>query len=161
MTQPVDASAVKGYLNELQDRITAAVEKTESAKFRRDAWERPEGGGGESRILSDGAVFERAGVSVSHVFGEKMPPSASNSRPEIAGAPFEAMGLSLVFHPRNPHAPTTHCNVRFLVATPRGGAAHWWFGGGFDLIPYYPYDGEVPDLDRTALGASHPLWRQT
>ena len=94
--KPVDASAVKGYLNELQDRITTAVEKTESVKFRCDAWQRPEGGGGESRILSDGAVFERAGVSVSHVFGDKMPPSASVSRPEIAGAPFEAMGVSLV-----------------------------------------------------------------
>ena len=83
-------------------------------------------------------MFERAGVSVSHVFGEKMPPSASNQRPEIAGAPFEAMGLSLVFHPRNPHAPTTHCNVRFLVARPATGPEIWWFGGGFDLTPYYP-----------------------
>ena len=108
---PADASAVKIYLSELQDRMTAAIEKIDSQKFRRDSWARPEGGGGESRILSDGAVFERAGVSVSHVFGEKMPPSASNQRPEIAGAPFEAMGLSLVFHPRNPFAPTTHCNV--------------------------------------------------
>src|SRR5271154_2694011 len=135
--EPADATAVKRYLNELQDRITAAVEKADSAKFRRDAWERPEGGGGESRILSDGAVFERAGVSVSHVFGEKLPPSASSMRPEIAGAPFEAMGLSLVFHPRNPYAPTTHCNVRFLVARPKHGAPVWWFGGGFDLTPYY------------------------
>src|SRR3984957_7914034 len=118
MTDSADASAVKRYLTELQDRITAAVENIDAAKFRRDAWNRPEGGGGESRVLSEGAVFERAGVSVSHVFGEKMPPSASNLRPEIAGAPFEAMGLSLVFHPRNPHAPTTHCNVRFLVARP-------------------------------------------
>jgi coproporphyrinogen III oxidase len=117
-----DASAVNGYLNELQDRITAAVEKLDSANFQRDRWTRPEGGGGESRILSDGAVFERAGISVSHVFGEKMPPSASNQRPEIAGAPFEAMGLSLVFHPRNPHAPTTHCNVRFLIARPAAGS---------------------------------------
>ena len=99
----MDASAVKRYLNELQDRITAAVGTSIHVKFRRDPWARPEGGGGESRILSDGAVFERAGVSFSHVFGDKMPPSASNQRPEIAGAPFEAMGLSLVFHPRNPH----------------------------------------------------------
>jgi coproporphyrinogen III oxidase len=153
MTQPADASAVKRYLIELQDRITAAVENTDSAKFRRDVWERPEGGGGESRILSDGAVFERAGVSVSHVFGDKMPPSASSSRPEIAGAPFEAMGLSLVFHPRNPHAPTTHCNVRFLVARPAASPEVWWFGGGFDLTPYYPYDEDVLHWHRIARDA--------
>src|ERR1700742_3760718 len=105
-TGSADASAVKPYLDELQDRITAAVEKTDSAGFQRDAWNRQEGGGGESRVLSGGSVFERAGVSVSHVFGDKMPPSASNQRPEIAGAPYEAIGLSLVFHPRNPQVPT-------------------------------------------------------
>jgi coproporphyrinogen III oxidase len=152
-----DASAVLGYLNELQDRITASVEKLDSVKFRRDAWVRPEGGGGESRVLSEGAVFERAGVSVSHVFGEKMPPSASNQRPEIAGAPFEAMGLSLVFHPRNPYAPTTHCNVRFLVARPATGEAVWWFGGGFDLTPYYPYDEDVLHWHRSARDACQPF----
>ena len=117
--------AVKRYLNGLHDRITAAVEGVEAAKFRRDPWERPEGGGGESRVLSEGSVFERAGVSFSHVFGAKMPPSASNQRPELAEAPFEAMGLSLVFHPRNPYAPTTHCNVRFLVAAPEGLPPVW------------------------------------
>jgi coproporphyrinogen III oxidase len=152
-----DASAVKRYLNELQDRITAAVENLDSMKLRRDAWKRPEGGGGESRILSEGAVFERAGVSVSHVFGEKMPPSASNQRPEIAGAPFEAMGLSLVFHPRNPYAPTTHCNVRFLVARPATGPQVWWFGGGFDLTPYYPYDEDVLHWHRCARDACQPF----
>jgi coproporphyrinogen III oxidase len=89
-----------------------------------------------------------------------MPASASNSRPEIAGAPFEAMGLSLVFHPRNPHAPTTHCNVRFLVATPRAGAPHWWFGGGFDLTPYYPYDEDVLHWHRTARDACQPFGAQ-
>jgi len=152
-----DASAVLSYLNELQDRITSAVEKIDSLKFRRDPWVRPEGGGGESRILSDGAVFERAGVSVSHVFGEKMPPSASNQRPEIAGAPFEAMGLSLVFHPRNPYAPTTHCNVRFLVARPEGGPEVWWFGGGFDLTPYYACDEDVLHWHRCAKVACQPF----
>ncbi len=152
-----DASAVLSYLNELQDRITAAVEKIDSLKFRRDPWVRPEGGGGESRILSDGAVFERAGVSVSHVFGEKMPPSASNQRPEIAGAPFEAMGLSLVFHPRNPYAPTTHCNVRFLVARPAGAPEVWWFGGGFDLTPYYACDEDVLHWHRCAKVACQPF----
>ena len=152
-----DASAVLSYLNELQDRITAAVERLDSVKFRRDAWKRPEGGGGESRILSDGSVFERGGVSVSHVFGEKMPPSASNQRPEIAGAPFEAMGLSLVFHPRNPYVPTTHCNVRFLVARPANGAEVWWFGGGFDLTPYYPYDEDVLHWHRCTRDACQPF----
>ena len=151
-----DASAVLKYLNELQDRVTAAVEKLDSVKFRRDDWKRPEGGGGQSRILSDGAVFERAGVSVSHVFGEKMPPSASIQRPEIAGAPFEAMGLSLVFHPRNPYAPTTHCNVRFFIARPATGEAVWWFGGGFDLTPYYPYDEDVLHWHRCARDACQP-----
>jgi coproporphyrinogen III oxidase len=153
----VDASAVKSYLTELQDRITSAVEKADSVKFRRDAWERPEGGGGESRVLEGGALFERAGVSVSHVFGAKLPPSASNLRPEIAGAPFEAMGLSLVFHPRNPHVPTTHCNVRFLAARPAGAAEVWWFGGGFDLTPYYPYDEDVLHWHRTARLACQPF----
>src|SRR5450432_1280357 len=111
MTDSEQAATVKGYLNELQHRITAAVEAIDTIKFRRDPWSRPEGGGGESRVLTEGTVFERAGVSVSHVFGEKMPASASHARPEVAGAAFEAMGLSLVFHPRNPYAPTTHCNV--------------------------------------------------
>jgi len=153
MTQSADASAVKSYLSELQDRITATLENTDSVKFRRDLWERPEGGGGESRLLSDGAVFERAGVSFSHVLGDKMPPSASSLRPEIAGAPFEAMGLSLVFHPRNPHVPTTHCNVRFFVARPANEPEVWWFGGGFDLTPYYPHDEDVLHWHRTARDA--------
>jgi coproporphyrinogen III oxidase len=156
-TAAVDASAVKRYLSGLQDRITAAVETIDTVKFRRDAWDRPEGGGGESRILSEGAAFERAGVSIAHVFGGKMPPSATNLRPEITGAPFEAMGLSLVFHPRNPHAPTTHCNVRFLAARPNEGPAAWWFGGGFDLTPYYPYDADVRHWHRTARDACQPF----
>jgi coproporphyrinogen III oxidase len=153
MTQSADASAVKSYLSELQDRITATLENIDSVKFRRDVWQRPEGGGGESRLLSDGAVFERAGVSFSHVLGDKMPPSASSLRPEIAGAPFEAMGLSLVFHPRNPHVPTTHCNVRFFVARPADEPEVWWFGGGFDLTPYYPHDEDVLHWHRTARDA--------
>jgi coproporphyrinogen III oxidase len=153
MTDSADASRVKGFLNELHDRITGAVEAVDSAKFCRDPWDRPEGGGGESRVLSNGTVFERAGVSVSHVFGAAMPPSASTARPEIAGAPFEAMGLSLVFHPNNPHVPTTHCNVRFLIAKPSNGPTVWWFGGGFDLTPYYPYDEDVLHWHRTARDA--------
>jgi coproporphyrinogen III oxidase len=156
-SSPADSSAVKHYLNELQDRITAAVENADSVKFRRDVWERPEGGGGESRVLSDGAVFERAGVSFSHVLGDQLPPTAGSSRPEIAGAPFEAMGLSLVFHPRNPHVPTTHCNVRFFAARPASGPQVWWFGGGFDLTPYYPYGEDVLHWHRTARDACQPF----
>jgi coproporphyrinogen III oxidase len=153
----VDVSSVKNYLHDLHDRITAAVENLDAATFRRDAWQRPEGGGGESRILSEGSVFERAGVSFSHVFGAAMPPSASALRPEIAGAPFEAMGLSLVFHPRNPYAPTTHCNVRFFIARPSGVPPVWWFGGGFDLTPYYPFDEDVLHWHRTAQAACEPF----
>jgi coproporphyrinogen III oxidase len=152
-----DSRSVKRYLNDLHDRITAAVENIDTVKFRRDAWQRPEGGGGESRVLSDGTVFERAGVSISHVFGDKLPPSASNVRPDIGGAPFEAMGLSLVFHPRNPYAPTTHCNVRFLVATPAAAPPVWWFGGGFDLTPYYPFDEDVLHWHRSAQAACEPF----
>ena len=153
----VDAGAVKRYLLQLQERITAAVESRDTQKFRRDPWERGEGGGGESRVLTDGAVFERAGVSFSHVFGEKLPASASSTRPTIVGAPFEAMGMSLVFHPRNPHVPTTHCNVRFIQALPQGETPVWWFGGGFDLTPYYPLDADVLHWHRTARDACAPF----
>jgi coproporphyrinogen III oxidase len=150
-------AAVKRYLNALHDQITDALESVDTVRLRRDAWVRPEGGGGESRILSEGSVFERAGVSFSHVFGAAMPPSASQQRPEVAGAPFEAMGLSLVFHPRNPYAPTTHANVRFLIATPAQGKPVWWFGGGFDLTPYYAFDEDVLHWHRTARAACQPF----
>ena len=152
-----DPRAVQRYLGDLHERVTAAVEAVDGSRFRRDAWHRPEGGGGESRILSNGGVFERAGVSVSHVFGEGLPHSASAARPHIAGAAFEAMGLSLVLHPRNPYVPATHCNVRFLLATPAQGAALWWFGGGFDLTPYYPFDEDVLHWHRTAREACRPF----
>lgn len=151
------AIAVKRYLHDLHDRITLGIEGLETTTFRRDAWTRAEGGGGESRVLSEGAVFEKAGVSFSHVFGDKMPQSASNLRPEIGGAPFEAMGLSLVFHPLNPYVPTTHCNVRFLIATPANAAPVWWFGGGFDLTPYYAFDEDVLHWHRTARAACEPF----
>jgi len=150
-------NAVKQYLNDLHDRITDALERIDTAKFRRDPWARSEGGGGESRILSEGSVFERAGVSFSHVFGASMPQSATQQRPEVAGAPFEAMGISLVFHPRNPYAPTTHANVRFLIATPRDTAPVWWFGGGFDLTPYYAFDEDVLHWHTTARAACLPF----
>ncbi|MDE2008040.1 MAG: oxygen-dependent coproporphyrinogen oxidase [Rhodospirillales bacterium] len=150
-------AAVRAYLGELHDRITQAIEAVETAKFRRDAWRRAEGGGGESRILAEGRVFERAGVGFSHVHGDRLPASATQQRSQIAGAPFEAMGLSLVFHPRNPYAPTTHANLRFLIASPREGAAVWWFGGGFDLTPYYPFDEDVLHWHRSAREALAPF----
>ena len=152
-----DSATVRAYLNGLHDRITQAVEAIDTARFRRDIWQRPEGGGGESRILTDGSVFERAGVSVSHVFGERLPQSASNLRPQVAGAPFEAMGISLVFHPRNPYLPTTHCNLRFLLAKPGADAPVWWFGGGFDLTPYYPFDEDVLHWHAAARAACEPF----
>lgn len=153
----MNSADVKRYLNDLHDRITSAIEAVDGGRFRRDAWQRAEGGGGESRVLTEGQVFERAGVSFSHVFGAGLPASASHQRPEIAAAPFEAMGVSLVFHPRNPYVPTTHCNVRFLVATPEASAPVWWFGGGFDLTPYYPFDHDVLHWHRTAHAACEPF----
>ena len=116
-------------LLDLQQRVVAALETLDGQQFRRDTWERPEGGGGISCLLENGAVFERAGVSFSHVFGKKLPPSASAGRPELAGRGFEAMGVSLVLHPRNPYAPTVHMNVRFFCATNANDPAVWWFGG--------------------------------
>ena len=155
---PAEAgSLVRRYLGALHDRITDGLEALDTGKFRRDAWQRQEGGGGESRILTEGSVFERAGVAFSHVFGERLPASASHAHPEVAGAAFEAMGLSLVFHPRNPYAPTVHANLRFMMARPPGGAPVWWFGGGFDLTPYYPFDEDVLHWHRAAHAACEPF----
>jgi len=156
MSDP-NAAAVMQYLHSLHDRITQAIEAVDSHKFRRDSWQRPEGGGGESRILTEGHVFERAGISFSNIAGEAMPPAASHAHPEVAGAPFEAMGLSLVFHPRNPYIPTVHANLRFLSAAPSKQAPVWWFGGGFDLTPYYPFDEDVLHWHGNARTACVPF----
>jgi coproporphyrinogen III oxidase len=156
MGEPTEV-AVRQYLHTLHDRITQAIEAVDTGKFGRDAWQRPEGGGGESRILSDGSVFERAGISFSHVYGDALPSSASSAHPQVAGAPFEATGLSLVFHPRNPYVPTVHANLRFLVATPLDCAPVWWFGGGFDLTPFYPFDEDVLHWHRNARAACLPF----
>lgn len=143
---------VKEYLLALQNRICAEIEELDgNKKFARDAWERPGGGGGETRVLSEGAIFEQAGVGFSHVFGDEMPPSASKSRPELAGKGFQAVGVSLVFHPRNPYVPTTHANLRFFTAGNRKPV--WWFGGGFDLTPYYPFHEDVLHWHKTARAA--------
>ena len=131
-----DLALVRAYLQALQDRICAALEQEDgAAAFRTDEWTRPEGGGGRTRILAEGGVFEKAGVAFSHVRGTKLPPSATAHRPELAGKPWEALGVSLVIHPRNPHVPTSHANVRFFCAGHQeaGTEPIWWVGGGFDL----------------------------
>ena len=136
----MDIEPVAAYLTGLQQRIVARLEAIDGAPFRRDAWQRPEGGGGVTRIIEGGRVFERGGVNYSRVFGAQLPPSASAARPQLAGSAFEAMGVSLVLHPANPHAPTVHMNLRLFVATRAEGEATWWFGGGMDLTPYYGYE---------------------
>lgn len=154
----VDSRAVENYLRGLQDRIVAALEDVDGrATFRHDDWERPGGGGGRSRVLANGAVFEQAGVGFSHVFGDEMPPSATKSRPELGGRRFQAMGVSLVFHPENPYIPTTHANVRFFIAENDVDEPVWWFGGGFDLTPYYPFHEDVVSWHETARSACAPF----
>jgi coproporphyrinogen III oxidase len=139
-----DFAAVERYLRDLQDRICGALEAADGeGRFVEDAWTRAEGGGGRSRVLKQGAVFEQAGVGFSEVSGASLPASATAHRPELAGAPWRAIGVSLVIHPRNPYVPTSHANVRFFQATPAGGEPIWWFGGGFDLTPFYPFDEDV------------------
>jgi coproporphyrinogen III oxidase len=152
-----DSNAVLAYLRELQNRICAAIETVDGGgSFRCDPWERSEGGGGESRVLRNGAVFEQAGVNFSHVLGAKLPPTASAQRPELAGASWIATGVSVVMHPRNPYVPTTHANVRFFSAQSADAAA-WWVGGGFDLTPYYPFDEDVLHWHRVARDACAPF----
>jgi len=154
----LDISAVRAYLLGLQDRICAAVEAEDgAARFEEDSWERPGGGGGRSRVLADGAMFEQAGVGFSHVFGPGLPPSATAQRPDLAGRGFEALGVSLVFHPHNPYAPTTHMNVRFFLAEKEGHEPVWWFGGGFDLTPYYGFEEDAVHFHRTAREACEPF----
>jgi len=150
--------AVKEYLVALQDRITAALEREDgTGRFRQDSWERPEGGGGQTRILAGGSVFEQAGVNFSHVLGEHLPSSATAQRPELAGRSFEALGVSLVIHPHNPYVPTCHCNVRFLIASKADVESVWWFGGGFDLTPYYGFEDDAVHWHKTAKAACDPF----
>jgi coproporphyrinogen III oxidase len=147
---------VKDYLQALQNRICSDLEQLDGkARFAKDRWDREGGGGGESRVLSGGAVFEQAGVGFSHVFGDQMPPSATKHRPELAGKKFQAVGVSLVLHPNNPYVPTTHANFRFFSAGNDNPV--WWFGGGFDLTPYYPFMEDVMHWHRTARAACAPF----
>lgn len=142
------------YLQGLQAQTCKTLEDADGqARFIEDAWQRAEGGGGTTCMMRGGQVFEQAGVGFSHVFGEQLPPSASQLRPELAGARFQATGLSIVIHPHNPYVPTTHCNVRFFMASRDGQDPVWWFGGGFDLTPYYGFREDAVDWHRTARKA--------
>ncbi len=156
---------VKSYLLDLQSRICTALEAADgAARFGEDEWQRAGGGGGLSKVLEEGPVLERAGVNFSHVYGNQLPPSASAQRPHLAGRPFEALGLSLIVHPRNPHAPTSHANLRFFSAADAdlggGEESTWWFGGGFDLTPFYGYEEDVVHWHETARTACAPFGAQ-
>jgi coproporphyrinogen III oxidase len=164
----ISTQRVKDYLVDLQDRICAALEAEDGAAvFLHDDWSRSEeavdhetpalGGGGRTRVLNGGAVFEQAGVNFSHVTGAKLPPSATAQRPELAGRNFEALGVSLVIHPENPHVPTSHANVRFFIAEKKGETPVWWFGGGYDLTPYYPVRQDIVEWHQTAHDACKPF----
>jgi coproporphyrinogen III oxidase len=161
LARTVDAAAVETWLRGLQGRIVAGLEVLDGDRFRADPWTKdasePLGGEGMTCVLEDGAVFERAGVAFSRVHGATMPPSATQARPELAGRRFEAMGVSLVVHPRNPHAPTVHLNVRFFIARADGAEDVWWFGGGMDLTPSYGYDDDAVHFHRTCRDALGPF----
>jgi coproporphyrinogen III oxidase len=153
-----DIDAVERYLLGLQEHICDAIAATDAqTAFAEDRWSRAEGGGGITRVLADGTVFEKAGVNYSRVSGTSLPPSASAHRPELAGRGFSALGVSLVIHPRNPYVPTSHMNVRFFMAEREGAEPVWWFGGGYDLTPYYPYDEDCRHWHRTAQQACAPF----
>ena len=153
-----NTAQVEAYLLDLQDRICAALAAADGgADFSEQTWERPEGGGGRSRVIADGAVIEKGGVGFSHVQGAALPPSATAARPELAGRSWRAMGVSLVIHPRNPHIPTSHANVRFFVAEKEGEEPVWWFGGGYDLTPYYGVEADCVHWHQTAKNALDEL----
>lgn len=151
MSQAIDSKSVLKYLQGLQSRIIEALELVDGKTFLHDSWNRPEGGGGNSCMLEGGNVFERAGVGLSHVLGNKLPPAATIAHPEAAGRAWEAMGVSLVLHPRNPYVPTVHMNIRFFVAkaTSKTDQDIWWFGGGMDLTPYYGFVEDCEHFHRT------------
>jgi coproporphyrinogen III oxidase len=161
MTTMTDSSPVRSYLLDLQQRITGSIAAIDGGVFAADPWEKapdePLQGNGITMILEQGEVFERAGCGFSHVRGPRLPPSATQHRPELSGAPFEAMGVSLVFHPRNPYVPTVHMNVRMLAATPASGAPVYWFGGGMDLTPYYGFEEDARHFHQTCSDALAPF----
>ncbi|WP_018954828.1 oxygen-dependent coproporphyrinogen oxidase [Thioalkalivibrio sulfidiphilus] len=158
MTEQARIEPVIDYLTGLQDRICQGIAGADgAAEFKEDSWTREEGGGGRSRVLTEGAVFEQAGINFSHVTGASLPPSATAHRPELAGRRFQATGVSLVIHPRNPYVPTSHANVRFFIAEKEGAEPIWWFGGGFDLTPYYGEDEDCVHWHRVAKSACEPF----
>ncbi|BBN80040.1 oxygen-dependent coproporphyrinogen-III oxidase [Pseudoalteromonas sp. A25] len=157
----VNLETVKSFLLSLQDSICAGLEQADGqAKFVEDAWQREEGGGGRTRVIRDGAVIEQGGVNYSHVYGESMPASATAHRPELAGRSFHACGVSLVIHPKNPYIPTSHANVRFFIAEKEGEEPIWWFGGGFDLTPFYPELDDVKHWHKVAKNLCLPFGEQ-
>jgi coproporphyrinogen III oxidase len=153
-----DIEQVMLYFKNLQDDICNGLSAIDTEQnFLEDNWQRAQGGGGRTRVLTQGAVFEQAGVNFSHVFGDKMPASATAHRPELEGRTFQACGVSLVIHPKNPYIPTTHANVRFFIAEKKGEAPVWWFGGGFDLTPFYPFDEDIIHWHQTAKNLCEPF----
>ena len=158
MSESIDLVAVGASLEAFQHEATAAFEAFEpEARFLRDPWTQPDGSRGETRVLADGAVFEKAGVNFSHVTGAALPAAATDRHPELAGQPFTAMGVSIVCHPLNPYVPTAHCNVRFFCAKDAAGQDRWWFGGGFDLTPYYGFEEDARHWHTMARTACTPF----
>jgi coproporphyrinogen III oxidase len=153
----VNFAAVRDYLIDLQNRIVAELERLDGGRFRRTTWARPEGGGGDSRVIEESGLLERGGVNFSHVSGARLPQSASAVRPELAGRAFEAMGISVVLHPHNPFVPTVHLNVRCFVATSENEPPAWWFGGGTDLTPYYGFEEDAEHFHRACRSALEPF----
>ena len=161
MSGKPDITAVKAFLLQLQDDICARLEQADGkGRFEEDSWIREEGGGGRSRVMRNGSVIEQGGVNFSHVHGDAMPASATAHRPELAGRSFEAMGVSLVIHPHNPHVPTSHANVRFFIAEKEGADPVWWFGGGFDLTPFYPVEEDCEHWHRVSRDLCAPFGEQ-
>lgn len=152
---------VSDYLQGLQDSICTSFEQIDGvARFREESWQRPGGGGGRTRVIAEGGLFEKGGVNFSHVHGGNLPPSATQHRPELAGRSFQALGVSLVMHPRNPYLPTSHANVRLFVAEAPDAPPVWWFGGGYDLTPYYPFESDCRHWHNTAKAACDPFGAQ-
>lgn len=153
-----DINAVREYLLLLQDTICKGLESADGVgKFVEDSWQREAGGGGRTRLMTDGAVFEQGGVNFSEVFGDNLPASATAARPELAGRRFTALGVSLVMHPHSPYVPTSHANVRFFIAEKDGEKPIWWFGGGYDLTPYYGFEDDARHWHQTAFNACQPF----
>jgi len=160
-TSAIDINTIIEFFKSLQDRICQSLEQSDgTGKFIEDNWKRKEGGGGRTRVMTNGDVIEQGGVNFSVVSGDKLPPSATAHRPELAGRTWQACGVSLVIHPKNPHIPTSHANVRFFIAEKAGEAPVWWFGGGFDLTPFYPVDEDVKHWHQTAADLCQPFGEQ-